>query len=99
MLVGVDDYFSIKLRDSRLLINAAVTIDMTPFDRFLLLMTSQFPFAIFYFTGPDHFNRAIRNHASHLGYSLSDVVSTAERTYYLMGISLCGIIPNIPSLQ
>ena len=35
----------------------------------------QFPFALFYFTGPDHFNRSIRNHASLLGFSLSDYVS------------------------
>lgn len=43
----------------------------------------QYPFALLYFTGPDHFNRAIRNHASHLGFSLSDKVraQTDTRTY------------------
>ena len=47
-----------------------------------LFLYTQFPFAILYFTGPDHFNRAIRNHASHLGYSLSDIVRTFALHYF-----------------
>ena len=63
-----------------------LSVSFSYLSAFLLLHSSstQFPFAIFYFTGPDHFNRAIRNHASLVGFSLSDSVRQHNMTRHDM---------------
>ena len=63
-----------------------LSVSFSYLSAFLLLHSSstQFPFAIFYFTGPDHFNRAIRNHASLVGFSLSDSVRQHNMTQHDM---------------